>query len=99
MSLQLTIRRVSAVLALGLVAACHDGSPNGDGITGTTPSLATSPRVYNQIERLANPLVSEVTVVKARHGLYNLGQPSNDVASFTGDVTGFVTGVAGRDAA
>jgi hypothetical protein len=99
MSMQLNMRRVAAVLGLGLVAACQDGAANSERITGTEPRLAASPKVFHQVERLANPLVSEVTVVKARHDLYNAGQPRNDVATFTGDVTGFITGVAGRDAA
>jgi hypothetical protein len=99
MSMQLTIRRAGAILALGLVAACQDGGSNPSSITDATPQLARVPKVYQQVERLANPLVSEVTVVKARHDLYNAGQPRNDVAAFTGDVTSFITGVAGRDAA
>jgi hypothetical protein len=52
-----------------------------------------------QAERLGNPLVSEVMVVKRRHQLYNYAQPSGDAAAFTGDLVGFITGVAGRDAA
>ena len=36
---------------------------------------------------------------KAHHHDHNTGMPSTDVAEFTDDLTGFVTGVAGRDPA
>ena len=36
---------------------------------------------------------------KAHHHEHNTGLPSTDVGDFTDDLTGFVTGVAGRDAA
>jgi hypothetical protein len=83
----------AAALALALVAAgCSDDDDGGP--TGPSPD-----RTYVQIERLANPLVSEVTVVKARHSLYNTGIPSTDVATHAADVQAFITGVAGRDPA
>lgn len=96
--------RVLGVAAVALVAACSDSESTGiartnDPSAAITDSVdALGRRVYSQLDRLGNPLVSEVTVVKARHGLYNIGNPSTDVATFTGDVSGFVTGVAGRDA-
>ena len=36
---------------------------------------------------------------KAHHQAHNTGMPSTDVGEFTDDLTGFVTGVAGRDPA
>jgi hypothetical protein len=76
------------------LAACRDGS---DGITGIDPSLARSERrVFVQRERLGNPLVSEVMIVKAKHHAHNTGMPATDVADFTDDLTTFVTGTAGR---
>lgn len=100
-----SIIRVMGVAAIALAAACSDSNTTGLSRTAD-PTLSAGEagsqggrRVYSQIERLANPLVSEVTVVKARHGLYNMGNPSTDVGQFSADVAGFVTGVAGRDAA
>ena len=98
-----TLFRIVFVAGVALLAACQDDSttePNVMSDAGNPASNVTADRkTYSQIERLANPLVSEVTVVKARHDLYNMGKPTTDVATFTGDVSGFVTGVAGRDAA
>jgi hypothetical protein len=55
--------------------------------------------VFDQIERLANPLVSEVTIDKREHPHYNTSVPSEDVALFRPQIARFVTTVAGRDAA
>jgi hypothetical protein len=55
--------------------------------------------VFDQIERLANPLVAEVTVDKREHGHYNTSVPSEDVALFRDDIARFITTVAGRDPA
>ena len=62
---------------LGL-AACSDS----DDDTMTAP---TSTRVYNQVERLGNPLVSEVFFMKRDHGLHNSTAPATDVANGFGD--------------
>ena len=58
------------------------------------PTLA-----FNQIDRLGNPLVSEVMVEKRQHDFYNTTNPSTDLRYFRDEVAGFVTGVAKRDAA
>jgi hypothetical protein len=82
----------TAIVALSLVAtACGD-----DDDTTTGPS---GDRVYNQIERLGNPLVSEVTLAKRNHGFHNTGMPSTDVANHAAELSAFVTNVAGREAA
>lgn len=64
-------------LALPLLAAC-----SSDDNTVTGPSTT---RVYNQVERLGNPLVSEVFFAKRDHGLHNSTAPATDVANGFGD--------------
>jgi hypothetical protein len=54
---------------------------------------------FDQIEHLANPLVSEVLVEKREHEHYNNTVPSEMRAEFRDDVVGFITGVAGRSPA
>lgn len=56
-------------------------------------------RTFTQIERLGNPLVSEVTFAKRNHGFHNTAGPATDVANFKSELEGFVTGVAGRPSA
>ena len=86
-----------ALLAVVLMVGCTE---NEQGVTDSVRSTSTNAnRTYTQRERLANPLVSEVTVLKARHGIYNMGTPSTDVSRFADDVESFITGVAGRDQA
>lgn len=97
------IPRAVSVAAVALLAACND-DPAGTGPLSVQPSADVSTnqsaaRIYSQRDRLANPLVSEVMVVKIRHDKYNSGIPSTDVAAWTNDLTGFVTGVAGRSPA
>ena len=93
----------SAVFGVALVAvtvACNDTAADRNGlITGTQPVASREGRVFTQRERLGNPLVSEVMIRKAHHQAHNTGMPSTDVGEFTNDLTGFVTGVAGRDPA
>jgi hypothetical protein len=95
----MSIRQMSLALAVAVAAAAACDADRDVGVAGPSFGGAPGARVFVQRERLANPLVSEVTVRKARHAEYNRGQPSTDVAQFTGDVSGFVTGVAGRDQA
>lgn len=79
-----------AVLALGGVAAgCSD-----DDIAGPDRD-----RMYSQIERLGNPLTSEVFFMKRDHGLHNTTAPSTDVANgFRGKIVDFIASF-GRSAA
>ena len=78
------------LLATWSLAGCSDD----DGITTNG-----SERVYTQVERLGNPLVSEVTFMKRDHGFHNTTGPSTDVQhGFRAKIEAFVTGVAGRDA-
>ena len=66
--------------AMFAIAACSDNP--GKDITGTSYSQLTDESdegdeniVYEQVEFLGNPLVSEVTIVKANHDAYNRMQP------------------------
>jgi hypothetical protein len=89
-----------ATFALTFLASFNDTPADERGIiTATRPVASRDNRVFTQRERLGNPLVSEVMIVKAHHHAHNTGIPSTDVAEYTDDLTGFVTGVAGRDPA
>src|SRR5688572_4494846 len=82
------------LLALAVVSA---GCSNEDGDGGVGPAEM---RIFNQVERLGNPLVSEVTFAKRDHGFHNTTGPQTDINNgFRAKVEGFVTGVAGREAA
>ncbi|HEX8394191.1 MAG TPA: DUF4331 family protein [Longimicrobium sp.] len=105
-------KRILAMAALALSAALgacgEDTRTITDVVTKTdtvirirtdTVVIGDTATLFDQIERLANPLVSEVTVDKREHGHYNTSVPSEDVAQFRDDVARFVTNVAGRDPA
>ena len=67
--------RVAAALAIAIVAAaCSDDDPIG--LDRNDPN-----RVFTQIERLGNPLVSEVFYMKRDHGLHNTTAPNTDDAN------------------
>ncbi|MGH7470713.1 MAG: DUF4331 family protein [Longimicrobiales bacterium] len=86
--------KIAAVVLLGLTAmvtACDNEGDDGVGPDET--------RVFSQVERLGNPLVSEVTFAKRDHGFHNTTGPQTDVSNgFRTKVEAFVTGVAGREA-
>jgi hypothetical protein len=74
----------STFIALLTLAACSDTTPKS--ITGPSASQIASVdaedegddnAVYEQVEFLGNPLVSEVTITKANHDAYNRTQPYN----------------------
>jgi hypothetical protein len=67
-----------------------------DDESSTTPT-GDANRTYVQIERLGNPLVSEVLFAKRDHGHHNATGPETDAANFTDDIATFVFSVAGRD--
>ena len=92
--MQMRTRMLAALGALALIVtagACNDDNDND--ITGTGGD-----RVFVQVERLANPLVSEVFLMKRNHGFHNAGKPSTDVANHATELRAFVTTVAGREA-
>ncbi len=49
-------------------------------------------RTYTQVDRLGNPLVSEVFFAKRDHPFHNTTGPSTDVANFKAELEGFVSG-------
>jgi hypothetical protein len=87
------LRRLTlgAVLALGLGATgCSDD--NGPG----------TPKTYDQIQRLGNPLISEVLLSKASHPTHGSIGPDADAAMIGPEILAFITGagsVAGRSEA
>jgi hypothetical protein len=88
------LRVALAAAALAGAAACSDDDA---GITASTNDVDPN-RVYNQVERIGNPLVSEVFLDKRDHGFHNAGAPSTDVANFKPKLEAFVKNVAGRNA-
>lgn len=107
--------KTAGASALALVAALSAGACSEDAATRTivevqkkdtvtvtvrdTVRLDNTNLVFDQIERLGNPLVSEVFVEKREHDFFNTTNPNTDVQFFRDDLTRFVTNVAGRDAA
>lgn len=71
---------VIAFALVGALSACSDSdnSMSPEGQFNTT-------RVYTQVERLGNPLVSEVFFAKRDHPLHNVTAPATDVANGFGD--------------
>ena len=84
-------RLLLSIAALSVLAtACSD---DDDDVTGPT-----NDREFVQIERLGNPLVSEVFFMKRDHGLHNTSIPSTDIANgFKTKIEAFVRDVAGRN--
>jgi uncharacterized protein DUF4331 len=80
----------AAFTAASLTAvACSDDE-------GTSPTTA---RMYNQVQRLGNPLVSEVLLAKRSHSTHGSIGPDQDAALVAPEVVDFLTTVAGRDPA
>jgi hypothetical protein len=88
MSFQLSARRFAgaAIIALAALSAACGDDDNGS----TTQPDVSNTRAYNQVQRLGNPLVSEVFLPKKEHAFHGSIGPSDDVASFTTGVKGFV---------
>jgi hypothetical protein len=85
---------VLAIVLAGSMAACDDDN----GITGNDTT-----RTYSQIERLGNPLVSEVFFPKRDHGLHNTKNPTDDPLTMAnggtdvpGHIRSFVSQFPGR---
>ena len=75
---------IMGVASLVAAAAC---SSSDNPITST---ITDAPATYNQVQRLGNPLVSEVLLLKRDHAFHGSSNPSDDVANFTAPVKGFV---------
>lgn len=86
------VRGLRAAAAAGLIlsGACSDNA-----------NAPTQPRMFDQVQRLGNPLVSEVLLPKRDHPTHGSIGPADD-ASLTAPIAlGFLTGagsVAGRSA-
>jgi hypothetical protein len=78
-----------AVAAMTLVAGCSDNN-------STSPTDPANMRMYDQVQRLGNPLISEVLLEKRDHPLHGSIGPDQDAALIGTQVKAFITGVAGR---
>lgn len=74
-----------AFIAFGL-AGCDDNDSNG-------PAQG---RMYNQIQRLGNPLVSEVLLAKRSHSVHGSIGPAADATTIGPEIIAFITTVGGR---
>jgi uncharacterized protein DUF4331 len=98
-------RVVSIVMAFAValftLGACSNDATKRD-ITGPISMFADdvfddeddSDVVYDQVEFLGNPLVSEVTILKANHDAYNRTQPYN-TATFGSQSLAFINAFRG----
>jgi hypothetical protein len=83
---------VAAAAAVSLVtAACSDDNNNNTG--------PNTQRMFNQVQRLGNPLVSEVLLSKRDHAVHGSIGPDQDAALVAPLVVDFMTNVAHRDPA
>ncbi len=89
----------AAAVLVALAAGCSErdhgaaGALAGPNVAGAAQAVT----VYTQVEELGNPLVSEVTIVKARHVEYDSTMPYN-TASFKPETESFIVNVGGRPA-
>lgn len=98
----------TAFAALFALGACTDTSAQKD-VTGPSVSQVSADKnasndadddegddngVYEQVEFLGNPLVSEVTITKANHDAYNRTQPYNS-ATFGPQSLAFINAFRG----
>jgi Domain of unknown function (DUF4331) len=80
-----------AVLSAALVGGW---GCNSDAFQPTT----TTVRSFNQVQRLGNPLVSEVFLAKRSHPVHGSTGPAQDNALISAEFKAFVANVAGRNA-
>jgi hypothetical protein len=84
--LRCATRWLPALLLAAGALGCNDEDSTG-------PSDVKS---FDQIQRLGNPLVSEVFLAKRSHPQHGVIGPADDVAMLADELKSFVTGVAGR---
>jgi Domain of unknown function (DUF4331) len=86
---RLRLGTAGAALAVGAAACSDDNGPS-------------TPRSFDQIQRLGNPLVSEVLLSKASHPTHGTIGPDADATTIGPEILSFLTGpssVAGRSEA
>lgn len=88
-------RKVLSALLLGVLVTMSGGCSDDDEDNGGSTGINKN-REYVQIERLGNPLVSEVFLEKREHGAHNASVPSQDLTLYKASLERFVTDVAGR---
>ena len=100
------------LLVAGLLGACGDDVTTNPVIRVDTVRVTRTDtvirrdtirfnefRIFNQIERLGNPLVAAVLLQKRDHDFHDAGTPSTDRTNFRTKVMAFITGVANRSSA
>lgn len=100
------------LLVAGLLGACGDDVTTNPVIRVDTVRVTRTDtvirrdtirfnefRIFNQIERLGNPLVAEVLLQKRDHDFHDAGTPSTDRTNFRTKVIAFIMGVANRSSA
>ena len=88
------LRRMALGVTLGTLGLGTGGCSDDNG-----PS---TPKTYDQVQRLGNPLISEVLLSKASHPTHGTIGPDADAAMIGPEVLSFITGsgsVAGRSEA
>jgi len=78
---------VAAAAATVVTAACSDDNSVGP----------QQPRMYDQVQRLGNPLVSEVLLAKRSHAQHGTIGPDEDNAMIGAEFRAFIANVAGRN--
>jgi hypothetical protein len=89
----ITITRFRIACAFALLGAAACSNDNS-----TTTTTTTTTRTYDQVQRLGNPLVSEVFLAKRSHATHGSTGPAQDVALIQPEFISFVATVAGRNA-
>ena len=76
-----------AIVSLALLGGCNSDA-----------AVQPAARSYNQVQRLGNPLVSEVFLAKRSHPVHGTTGPAQDNALISAELKAFVANVAGRNA-
>jgi hypothetical protein len=93
---RLPIMMMAFALAAFTLGACNDptAGPDMGQVANDLDDEGDDNLVYDQVEFLGNPLVSEVTIVKANHDSYNRTQPYN-TATFGPQSLAFINAFRG----
>jgi Domain of unknown function (DUF4331) len=86
-------RRLVLAAGIAMVSVAANACSDDNG------SVGPGTRMYNQFQRLGNPLVSEVLLQKRDHALHGSIGPAQDATLIAPLVVDFMTNVAGRDPA